>query len=95
MMAWASQHIEAILMVVGGAFSFGALLWRGASDTQRVLSRLDMIGHRLTEAEKSVRIASQSREKLHGRIDRLAEVTDTKIGEVRERVVLLETKAGQ
>lgn len=81
-------------MMVGGAASFAALLWRGASDTQRVLSRLDMIGHRLAEVEKSVQIASVARGKLHTRIDDLAATTDSKIGEVRERVVVLETRAG-
>ena len=52
-----------------------------------------MIGHRLSEVEKSVQIGSDSRAKLHKRIDGLAAETDHKLGEVRERVVVLETRA--
>tara|TARA_R100000664_G_scaffold33155_1_gene49547 strand:- start:932 stop:1222 length:291 start_codon:yes stop_codon:yes gene_type:complete len=91
---WLSGHIEVLLMFVGGLFSLGALLWRGASDTQKVIGSLTMIGHRLSEVEKSIRIASDSRAKLHSRIDDLASQTDGRVNEVRERVVVLETRVG-
>ena len=92
-MGWLAEHMEVILMAVGGAASFAAQLWRGASDTQRVIGRLDMIGHRLTQVERSVQIGSDSRAKLHGRIDGVAAETEQKLVEVRERVVVLETRA--
>lgn len=90
--SWLAEHLEVVIMGAGGLFSIAALLWRGASDTQRVLGSLDMIGHRLGEVERSVQIASTSREKLHGRIDALTQDTDNKVNAVRERVVVLETR---
>lgn len=91
---WFSTHLDVVLMGVGGLFSFAALLWRGASDTQKVVGRLDMVGHRLGEVEKCVQIASDSRQRLHSRIDDLTAQTDVRVNEVRERVVVLETKVG-
>lgn len=91
---WFASNAETVLMGLGGVASFAALLWRGASDTQKVVGRLDMVGHRLGEVEKGVRIASDSRAKLHERIDDLASHTDVRVNEVRERVVVLETKVG-
>ena len=91
---WLSQHAEAVMMFAGGVVGLVSLLWRGAVNTQQVLHRIDTVDHRLERVEKSVEIASKSREKLHNRIDRLAETSDAKLGEVRERVVVLETRAG-
>ena len=91
--AWLASHVDVLIMAIGGGASFAALLWRGASDTQRVIGRLDMIGHRLGEVEKSAKIASDSRGKLHKRLDVVAADSDSKIQHVRERVVVLETKA--
>ncbi|QDP55298.1 MAG: hypothetical protein Unbinned400contig1002_28 [Prokaryotic dsDNA virus sp.] len=92
--SWLANHVDVLVMGVGGAASFAALLWRGASDTQKVIGRLDMVGYRLGEVEKSVQIASDSRAKLHGRIDSVSSHLDEKLVEVRGRVVVLETKVG-
>jgi len=91
---WLAEHAEAVIMMIGGIAACVSLLWRGATDTQRVLHRLDSVAARLERVERSVDIASSARAKLHGRIDALASDTDSKLGEVRERVVVLETRAG-
>lgn len=91
---WLALHVEALFMGLACVGSFVALLWRGASDTQKVLGRLDMVVYRLGEVEKSAHIASEGRAKLHGRIDSLGSDLDGKLVEVRGRVVVLETRVG-
>ena len=90
---WLASHLDVLIMAIGGGASCVALLWRGASDTQRIVGRLDMVCHRLVEVERSAMIASDSRGKLHKRIDGVAADVENKIQHVRERVVVLETKA--
>ena len=93
-MGWLEAHLDLIVVIVGGAFSLGALLWRGAENTAQIVGRLDILAHRLGSVEKSVAIASEARGLIHKKIDRLAEQHDGKITNVRERVVVLETKVG-
>jgi len=93
MTGWLAEHAELVTMTIGGAASFVGLLIRGARDTQRVLHRLDTVANRLERVEKSVEIGSESRARLHSRIDGLSGEVDAKVGDVRERIVVLETRA--